>query len=287
MDCTVTSKYSPTKGEGRLPGYVNGLIFHLNKPADVTDANAALQATWQTALDATTNRAYMLLFDDASEFGENEPIVWEATEGNENIGVKLGTDIFKLKGTSCTVRTLLTTLESGITAYAYFLTDKEVLEGKDGTATATLAAVKVRMSAYILKGTAEQPRLIALSVTPSENYFKSVRDLYLDWDPASLTPTQSVELTEVSSSTTQLVLSATYCGVCDNADLDSGKVSPATNFIILDDTGTPVVPSATSISGNQYTLTATLTAGTYTAYYDLPVTTGEPYISNTVTFTTV
>jgi hypothetical protein len=287
MNCDITGTEIPMVGTGEQIGYVNAMIVHLDeKPADLADAAAALLATYQTKLYQDDNRAYLFKFANVPEARTNEPIIEEMTEGDVTLGAKLGIQNIELTGGQCTIRTIHKNFKSGQTCWAYQVTNKQKIVGKDGVVDETLAPVRFKITSTIAEGSSETLWKVILGITLDEDYYENIRPIALDWSVDDLVATKAVTLQEVSSSTTVVTVRALLCGICDATQLDDGQVSPATNFIIKDSTGTPVVPSATSITGNEYELTATLPADTYTLYYDTPATTDEPYVTNTVTFTT-
>jgi hypothetical protein len=283
-DCTTISSSSPFVGSGPLMGYVNTILVYLDeKPADTADATAQLQATHQTAIYQDSNRAYLLPFSDIPERRVSEAITKEMSEGDIVLGQKNGTQAVTIVADSCTVRTLHANFKSSKVAWMYQFTNKDYIIGKDGVADETIAPIKVRIASTINEGGPADPWEITLSVTLLEDYYDRIRNLKLTWEVTDLTPTESVTLQIVSSSTSSVTVRALTCNICDATDM-----TPA-NFKVKTSAGVDEPITAPTQNGNEYTLPATTSyaAGDHLAYYELPSVTSEKYITNESAFTTV
>lgn len=283
MDCTTISTSIPFVGSGSLMGYVNKILVHLDeKPGDLTDVTAALQASYQTKLFQDDNRGYLFEFSNIPEIRASEAILEEMSEGDIVLGQKPGTQQIVITADSCTVRTMHANFKSSKVAWMYQFTNKDYVIGKDGASDETFAPVKVRVASVISEGGPTEGWKILLSITLLEDYYDRLKNVKLDWEAIDLTKTEAVTLQVISSSTATMTVRALTCGLCGATDMT------LTNFKIKTAAGVDEPITGATRNGDEYTLPATTSyaAGDHLVYYDLPSATDEKYITNEAAFTT-
>lgn len=278
-DCiNINENGVPEKGTGPLSAYYKGVFFQFSEAqAAITDADALLKATWQDLLYQEVNRNYMLIADDATDSTDNEPITQELSELTIVLGSKQGSESFKIVADECTLRTLISAFKTSTVIYGYFLTKDNKIRGQRGETSGTLEPIRMRATANHIKAKPDSVEMVDLSITADEDYIENVHSARPTWSYESLETTRNVEFVDNGSSTAALIVDATFCGDCDASSLT------AANFITKDGTGTDITSTGTwSRSGNTYTFTPTtppLAADTYTADYEDPETSLEPYIA--------
>lgn len=263
--------------------------------AGVTYANALLEATWTTKINAARGARMFVINPtraiDATRDFEDDVFL----EGNTALRKKVRDGkikfTFEYVGLTLCQANNLKTFDGG-DLYAYFITANDVIMGGDSGTNLTPVQVETFVSNPIPQENSDDEWRVKfyVDIIPTKDYFKyaaSAIDAAVPWNPSQTVGIKDLTLAEVSSSTSQVVVSVT--GTCNIADLITDLSTTADqDFIIKDSTGATVSQSSITRSGNEYTILATLTTGTYTiTLVNQPGMTTKGYeASNTLTFTT-
>jgi len=130
------------------PGFRAGVYLFETKPAAITNADAALEATWDAlALLTQTNRLMHIPFDIV-EPGEDAPQEVEFSNGTKGIaGSDRGVDKYRVLTSLSGQKTIYGNLENGKDLYAIFYTSFGYFEGKEVTAN-TIECRKYRIHIF-------------------------------------------------------------------------------------------------------------------------------------------
>jgi hypothetical protein len=251
-----------------------------DKLSAITEANAALLATWSALLLADqSSRLYSLNFD-VTEPGEGELVEFEVSNGSTIIlNQKYATNKYRMVSSNTALRSIYREFKDGKEMYIFEKTDKGFIRGKEVTAN-TIEQVKVRIYAQYTDATPTDPAFVDLYIQNLEDWKinQNAVDPTDNFDPKALSSVQNMTFTETGTTSTTAV--SVIAKNLDKVGITTLSRTGAGNFTVYNETTTSSV-TVTGItgSGSTYILAfaAQTSADVLTIGYDEPSTTSEYY----------
>ena len=242
-------------GRGVNYGYIAGVFLFETKPSAITEANAALQATWDAmAVLTQTNRLMHLRFDQV-EPGEDTPNEVEYANGTKDIAdISRGVNKFQIKSSLAAKSALYGQLKTGADLYAIYYTSYGYLIGKEVTTPNTIEAIKTRLSASISQAAPKGVGYDNIYMTYLENWeeFSTYIKLETGFDPQTLETVKTMTFTATDDTLTTLTVSVKDLDKVGVTDLN---VTGAGNFVLTNTTGgAPVTVTGITRTGSSYVL---------------------------------
>ncbi len=284
---------SPYSGDICQHGYKNQILMSETALSAITETNAALLATWTALLLADqTARLYSINFD-MTEPSENELVEFQVSNGSTIIlSTNEGTDKYQVVSSNAALLSIYGEFKDGKEMYAYFVTDKGFIIGKEVTAN-TIEMVKVRIYSQYSDATPTEPAFVNIYVQNLEEWkkFQNAVDPTDVFDPSSLSSVQNMTFTAGTLSTTTALITAKDLDKVGITSLTLGAASYFRLYNNTDDAAhtTPITPSNVTVSGSTYTLTfaAQSSSDVLEFYYLEPSTSSEYYDLKSVITATV
>lgn len=264
------------------PGYIAGVYLFETKPAAITEANAALEATWDAlALLSQTNRLMHIPFF-ITEPGESTPDEVEGSDGGKVIvSSTQATDTYKVVESLAGTDTIYGQLKSGQDLYAIFYTSNGYLKGKEVTAN-TIEAIKYRVTSTLTAQAPKELGYVNIHMTALEDFEEFTTIIDPDFDPKALDTVKSMTFTATDDTLTTLTISAKDLNKVGITDLNTAG---AGNFILTNTTGSATV-TVTGIVRTGYSYVLSFTSQTegnaWSLGYEEPDVSSELYDLKTV-----
>jgi hypothetical protein len=260
------------------PGPIKGAILFEEKQAAITNANAALEATWDAFMILDQPARGMLVLFDIIEPGEDTPDEVEFSDGSKGIAsISKGIDKYKIVSSTSGKKTIYGQLKNGRELYVAWITQFGFLVGKDGSVANTFDFPKYRVYSTIERAQPKDFNYVNMHFDALEDWEESENIVDPDFDPTALSRVQNMTFTLSSVSQTSMVVTAK---TLDKVGITSLDTVGAGQFTLYNnDTSAAVVVTGIVRSGSAYTLSyASQTIGhSITVGYNEPSTSTEYY----------
>lgn len=260
------------------PGFIKGMFLYETKPSAITEANAALLATWTAlaVLDQPT-RQFNITFDN-SEGAEPEIVQETFTDGSQQIvQTQEGASTYEIISSIGAYNTIYNEFENGKVMYAYYYTDTNVILGKKITA-GTIEAVKIRMWSSYKPATGDTTEKIVIQIQDLENWRKWRNEVKpTAFQCIDVPSVQTITFTETANILTTLTVECKNLNNVGVTDLDTVGAGQFTLYNVTDSSAITI--TGITRTGYSYVLafSAVTEGDAYSLNYKEPSVTSEYY----------
>ncbi len=235
----------------------------------VSFANAELQDTWTTKINATRGSRMFVLTpnmpDDATRNVEESVIRVGSTGKRRKARNGKADYVFGFgEPTDCQIAYLKSF--DGAKGYAYFITKNEMIKAGDNGTNLIPQEVEIYVDEVMSPESEDEIWMLNVRVfiTPTSDYFTKTIAPYnatIPWRVTQIDGIKDVTLDVVSSSAGSTNVVVDVVGTCDQEEIID-LVTPADFIIENVSTGALIVPTVLARVGNTYTLTASVVVAT-------------------------